>query len=91
MQQGKKLTGGGEPGFFGWGVALSGEGNTALIGEGFAGGPKEVLEESVGVGPYEQVGLSLTASQAGEEPVEANAGVERGALSCLRAGASARR
>jgi hypothetical protein len=32
-QQGSKLTGGGEPGFFGWGVALSGEGNTALIGE----------------------------------------------------------
>ena len=32
-QQGEKLTGGGQPGFFGWGVALSGDGNTALIGE----------------------------------------------------------
>ncbi len=38
-QQGEKLTGGGQLGFFGWGVALSGEGNTALIGEwGLEGG-----------------------------------------------------
>ena len=43
--------------------------------EGFAGGPRDVLEESVGAGPYEQAGLSLTVSQTGEEPVEANAGV----------------
>ena len=32
-QQGAKLTGGGGPGFFGWSVSLSAEGNTALIGE----------------------------------------------------------
>ena len=38
-QQGEKLTGGGELGFFGWSVALSAEGNTALIGEwGLDGG-----------------------------------------------------
>ncbi len=37
-QQGEKLTGSGELGFFGWGVALSGEGNTALIGEWGIGG-----------------------------------------------------
>ncbi|HXR28215.1 MAG TPA: hypothetical protein VN772_01460 [Solirubrobacteraceae bacterium] len=32
-QEGEKLTGGGNPGFFGWSVALSAEANTALIGE----------------------------------------------------------
>ncbi|MGD0452191.1 MAG: hypothetical protein ABSB69_01215 [Solirubrobacteraceae bacterium] len=37
-QQGEKLTGGGGLGFFGWSVALSGEGNTALIGEWGIGG-----------------------------------------------------
>ena len=37
-QQGEKLTGSGEQGFFGWGVALSGEGNSALIGEWGVGG-----------------------------------------------------
>jgi hypothetical protein len=37
-QQGEKLTGSGELGFFGWGVALSGDGNTALIGEWGIGG-----------------------------------------------------
>ncbi len=37
-QQGEKLTGGGGLGFFGYSVALSGEGNTALIGEWGIGG-----------------------------------------------------
>jgi hypothetical protein len=37
-QQGEKLTGGGELGFFGWGVALSSDGDTALIGEWGIGG-----------------------------------------------------
>ncbi|MGP0101623.1 MAG: hypothetical protein ACLPUT_08390 [Solirubrobacteraceae bacterium] len=37
-QQGEKLTGSGNLGFFGWGVALSGDGNTALIGEWGIGG-----------------------------------------------------
>ncbi len=32
-QEGEKLTGGGNPGFFGWSVALSAEADTALIGE----------------------------------------------------------
>ena len=32
-QQGEKLTGGGGLGFFGWSVGLSGDGNTALVGE----------------------------------------------------------
>ncbi len=34
-----------------------------------------MLEESVGGGAYEQAGLSLSATQAGEEPVEANPAV----------------
>jgi hypothetical protein len=37
-QQDEKLTGSGNLGFFGWGVALSGDGNTALIGEWGIGG-----------------------------------------------------
>ncbi len=37
-QQGEKLTGSGNLGFFGWGVALSGDGDTALIGEWGIGG-----------------------------------------------------
>jgi len=37
-QQGAKLTGGGGQGFFGWSVALSGDGDTALIGEWGIGG-----------------------------------------------------
>jgi hypothetical protein len=45
------------------------------IPESFAGEPREVLEESVAAGAYEQAGLSLTATQAREEAVEANAGV----------------
>ena len=43
--------------------------------ESFAGGPRDVLEESVSAGAYEQAGLSLATNQTGEEAVEANAGV----------------
>ena len=43
--------------------------------EAFAGGPRDVLEESVDGGAYEQTGLSLSATQAGEEAVEANPAV----------------
>ncbi len=38
VQEGSKLTGGGEEGFFGWSVALSSEGTTALVGEWGLGG-----------------------------------------------------
>jgi hypothetical protein len=40
--------------------------------EGFAGAGRDVLEESVGGGAYEQVGLTLSADQTSEEAVEAN-------------------
>ena len=43
--------------------------------EAFAGGPSDVLEESVDGGACEQAGLSLSASQVGEEAVEANPAV----------------
>ena len=43
--------------------------------EAFAGGPSDVLEESVDAGAYEQAGLSLSANQLGDQPVEANPAV----------------
>jgi hypothetical protein len=49
-QQGPKLTGGGEvrDGFFGWSVALSADGNTALIGGPTDNGTPEPAPEGVG-------------------------------------------
>jgi hypothetical protein len=38
--------------------------------ESFAGGPKDVLEESVGGAPYETAGLSVTITQENSEEVE---------------------
>jgi len=40
--------------------------------ESFAGGPKEVLEESVGGAAYEQAGVTATITQTSEEGVEVN-------------------
>ncbi len=41
--------------------------------EGFLGGPKDVLEESVDGGAFEQAGLTLTATQTNEEELEVSA------------------
>ena len=40
--------------------------------ESFVGEPKDVLEESVNAEPFEQAGLTLTATQTNEEAVEVN-------------------
>ena len=40
--------------------------------EGFVGEPKDILEESLNNGAYEQVGLTLSSTQTNEEKLEVN-------------------
>jgi len=40
--------------------------------EGFAGGPKDILEESFNSAPFEQTGLTVAITQTNEEAVEVN-------------------
>ncbi len=68
-QQGEKLTGGGEPGFFGWGVALSGDGDTALIGEwGLEGGVGAAWVFTRSGASWSKQGGPLTAAGETGEP-----------------------
>jgi len=68
-QQGEKLTGGGEPGFFGWGVALSGDGDTALIGEwGLEGGVGAAWVFTRSGANWSKQGGPLTAAGESGEP-----------------------
>ena len=63
--QGKKLTGSGNLGFFGWSVALSSEGSTALIGEwGLGGGVGAALVFTRSGSTWTQQGEALTAGGA---------------------------
>jgi len=80
-QQGEKLLGGGNPGFFGWSVALSAQASTALIGEwGLEGGvgaawvftrsgstwTRQSEPLTAGAGsPFSWFGYSLALSAAG--------------------------
>jgi len=68
-QQGTKLTGSGELGFFGWGVALSAEGNTALIGEwGVGGGIGAAWVFTRSGSSWSRQGEALTARGEGGYP-----------------------
>ena len=67
-QQGEKLTGGGEPGFFGWSVALSAEANTAVIGEwGLDGGVGAAWVFTRAGSTWSKQGEALTAGGASGE------------------------
>ncbi|HTY96539.1 MAG TPA: hypothetical protein VMB91_05820 [Solirubrobacteraceae bacterium] len=68
-QEGEKLTGSGEPGFFGWGVALSGDGGTALVGEwGLEGGVGAAWVFTRSGSSWSKQGGPLTAAGEPGEP-----------------------